>query len=145
VETYLGELEERLAAAERTKADLVAAAPLPVEGLAIGEDGLTFRGMPFSQASSAEQIRTSTAVAIALNPELRCLRISEGSLLDSGTRKAIDDLARERGYLVLVECVTDEPTGGPREIFIEDGTVASAPTPLASAAEVDHVAADLFS
>ncbi|MCC6642142.1 MAG: AAA family ATPase [Deltaproteobacteria bacterium] len=109
---------------DAARRELIAGVELPVEGLEIHEDGLSLAGVPLGQASTAETIRLGCAVAVAQKPQLRVLRIAEGSLLDSETRAAIDELARANGYLVLVEMVADEPSGDPGEIWIEDGATA---------------------
>src|SRR5690606_29737088 len=64
------------------KAKAIAAASLPVPGLAFGDGTVTLAGVPFDQASDAEQLRASVAIAMALNPRLRVLRVRDGSLLD---------------------------------------------------------------
>ena len=43
---------------------------------------ITYNGVPLSEASTAEQIRVSTAIGMADKPELRFLLIRDGSLLD---------------------------------------------------------------
>ena len=75
----------------------------------------------FSQASTGAQIRTGTAIAMALNPDLRVIVIRDASLLDAGNRETIDALAKANDFLVLME-IAD--TAGPVGIVIEDGAVA---------------------
>lgn len=110
---------------ETARKRLIAGARLPVDGLEIHEDGLSLSGVPLGQASTAETIRLGCAVAVAQDPQLRVLRIAEGSLLDADTRAAIDEMAREHGFLILAEMVANSPSGEPGEIWIEDGATAS--------------------
>ena len=56
---------------------------MPVEGLGFGAGIVTFNGLPFDQASTAEQLRVSVAIAMAANPKLRVLRIKHGNDLDA--------------------------------------------------------------
>jgi hypothetical protein len=58
----------------------IARAKMPVEGLSFGDGEVLFNGIPLNQASSAEQLRVSVALAMAANPKLRVLRIQDGSL-----------------------------------------------------------------
>lgn len=106
---------------EKRKADALAAVRFPVPGLSFDEDGVTLNGIPFSQASAAEQLRVSVALAMASNPKLRVLRIMEGSLLDSESMQIIADLAAEHDYQVWVEVVDESGKVG---VVIEDGQVA---------------------
>lgn len=107
---------------DRAKADALAKADFPVEGLAFDDSGVTYNGIPFAQASAAEQIRVSLAMAMSLNPKLRVIRILDGSLLDEDNLKLIADLAAERDYQIWVERVADGSNVG---VVIEDGLVAS--------------------
>ncbi|MDB5716352.1 MAG: family ATPase [Sphingomonadales bacterium] len=112
---WITDLDETVGAA-------LAAAPLPLDGLTIVEDAVNYQDVPLAQASSAEQLRVSVAVAMALNPRVRVLRISDGSLLDSDNMRLIDEMAREHGFQVWVEKVDESGTVG---ITIEDGEVRS--------------------
>ncbi len=105
------------------KAEGLAAAKFPVDGLGFSEDGVTYQGVPFSQASSAEQIRVSLAMAMASNPELRVIRILDGSLLDDDNLALITGMAADADYQVWIERVGTTADG--TAVLIEDGQVAS--------------------
>ena len=49
-------------------AKAISEAKFPVAGLTFTEDALLLNGVPFNQASDAEQLRTSLAIAMSLNP-----------------------------------------------------------------------------
>ena len=98
------------------------AAEMPVAGLGFDESGVTFGGVPFGQASSAEQIRVSLAMAMALNPTLRVIRIMDGSLLDADSMAAIRAAAEEHDVQVWIEVVGDGD-GDPATIVIDDGEI----------------------
>lgn len=101
-------LTAKLEQIAKTKADGLAAAKFPVDGLGFTEDGVTYQGQPFKQASSAEQIRVSMAMAIALNPALRVIRIADGSLLDADSLALVEKTAREHDMQVWLEVVGDD-------------------------------------
>ena len=113
-------LTDKIAALDKTKADALAAAAFPVPGLGFDDDGVTFEGIPFSQASSAEQIRVSLAMAMALNPKLRVIRILDGSLLDADNLALIAEMAADQDFQVWIERVSDASGVG---VVIEDGEV----------------------
>jgi hypothetical protein len=102
------------------KQDGVAKARLPA-GLSISEgNDIQLAGVPFDQASAAEQLRASTAIAMALNPRLRVILIRDGSLLDADSMALLAGMAADHGYQVFVERVAgDKPAG----IVIEDGRI----------------------
>lgn len=102
------QLTAKLDQIAKTKADGLAAAQFPVEGLGFTEEGVTYQGVPFKQASSAEQIRVSMAMAIALNPKLKVIRIQDGSLLDTDSLALIEETAQEHGYQIWLEVVGDD-------------------------------------
>lgn len=113
-------LTERIERIQKTKADALAAVEFPVPGLSFDESGVTLNGIPLEQASSAEQLRVSVALAMAANPELRVLRIVDGSLLDSDSMKIITELATEHDYQVWIEVVDESGKVG---VVIEEGRV----------------------
>ena len=144
--TRRGDLEKRVAALEAESADLtaaidgrkadmekaVAAAGLPIEGLSLGEDEVMLDGLPLNQASDAMQLRTSLAIAMALNPKLRVIRVRDGSLLDSDAMKIVAEMAEKHDFQVWIERVDDSGKVG---FVLEDGQVVSRPTQVREAAE----------
>jgi hypothetical protein len=101
----------------------VAAADLPVEGLSLGKDQVVFRGQPLAQASDAEQLRVAMAIAMAMNPTLRVIRVRDGSLLDDEGVKLVAAMAEEHGFQVWMERVD---TSGKIGFVIEDGALKAA-------------------
>lgn len=103
--------------------ELIESADLPVRGLSFNDEGVQLRGVPFEQASDAEQLRAALALAMAANPRLRVIRIRDGSLLDSDAMEVIREVAAEEGFQIWVERVG---TGDADAIIIEDGSVKNA-------------------
>ena len=83
---------------------------------------MTFGSLPFSQASSSEQLRVSVAIGLALNPKLKVLLIRSGNLLDDDSLKAVAAQAEAAEAQVWVEWVTANAEGV--SVMIEDGRVA---------------------
>lgn len=119
-EKYAG-LTQAIDSLDEAKRDALAAAEFPVDGLGFDETGVTHQGVPFSQASSAEQIRVSLAMAMAANPKLRVIRILDGSLLDDEAMTAIREQVAERDFQLWIERVGDADEGA---VIIEDGSIA---------------------
>ncbi len=121
-EQHATELTTKLDDIKARRTAALAAAKMPVPGLSIDDESnvLTLNGVPFSQASTGVKIRTGTAIAMTLNPELRVIVIRDASLLDAGNRAIIDTLAKDNGFLVLME-IADESM--PVGVVIEEGTV----------------------
>ena len=110
-------IDDRKAAAAKA----VRNAEMPVEGLEITEDAILLNGQPFDQASDAEQLRVSIAVAGAMNPKLRVIRVRDGSLLDDDSMAALTRYAEERDLQIWCEVVQ---SGRESAITIEDGRIA---------------------
>lgn len=102
------------------KATALAEAKFPVKGLAFDETGVLFGGLPFTQASSAEKLRVSVAMGLAMNPELRILLIRDGSLLDPDGLRMIAEMAKEAKAQVWMERVGE---GAEVSVIIEDGHI----------------------
>lgn len=112
--------DQQLNALDSEKERALAEADLPVPGLAVDDDGILYNGVPFKDANTASRLRTATAIAMALNPTIRIIRVSDGSLLDKENLAALDELAADRGYQVWVERIADDDGSG---IVIREGTV----------------------
>ena len=100
----------------------IAAAKMPVPGLAFTDEGVTLNGQPFSQASTAEQIRAGVAMGMASNPQLRVMLVKDGSLLDSKSMALLEQLAEEYDAQIWLEKVAD---AGAEGFAIEDGSLVS--------------------
>jgi DNA repair exonuclease SbcCD ATPase subunit len=98
-----------------------AEAQMPVPGLTIDEGEVYLEGTPFSQTSPGGMLRTGTAIAMALNPDLRAIIIRDGSLLDADNRAVIDELAKANDFHVLMEVVDENAPVG---VVFEDGAIA---------------------
>lgn len=113
-------LSAKIEALDRTKEATLAGAAFPVPGLSFDESGVLLNGLPFSQASSAEQLRVSVAMGLAMNPKLRVLLIRDGSLLDAESLRLVAEMAEEAEAQVWMERVGD---GAECSVVIEDGHV----------------------
>ncbi|WP_353265843.1 AAA family ATPase [Gemmatimonas sp.] len=113
---------DRLTQREAERRAVIEAADLPIDGLGFGDDCITYRGVPFDQASTAEQLRISAAIAMAMNPKLRVLIVREGSLLDENSLRMLSEMAEAQDFVVLCETVD---TSGEVGVYIEDGSVVA--------------------
>jgi DNA repair exonuclease SbcCD ATPase subunit len=102
------------------KARGLAQAPFPVPELSFGPDGVLLNGLPFEQASLAERIEVSTAMAFATHPELKIALIRDGSLLDDDSLALVARIAEREGGQVWIEMARGAPEGA---VIIEDGMV----------------------
>lgn len=109
-------MEERA----RKRKEAIAAAKLPVEGLTLGAGEVLVDGLPFAQAAASRKIRVSVALAMALNPKIRVIRIMDGSLLDEDAMKTVYEMAAARDFQVWIETVQSDAPGA---IVIEDGHI----------------------
>lgn len=106
---------------DEEKQKLLAKAKFPIKGLGIDHEKnlVTFNGIPFDQASTAEQLKTSVAIGLALNSELKILLVRDGNALDSDSLKAIAEQAAEADAQLWLERVAESKDG--IAIMIEDG------------------------
>ena len=104
--------------AKQTKA--IEEAKFPIPGLAFGNQEIMFEGIPFTQVSNADQIRASVAIGMADNPELRTMRIKDGSLLDDASMKIISSMCMSADFQLFIEVVD---TSGDVGVYLEEGEV----------------------
>lgn len=116
-------LTKEIEAIDDQKAKMLQATTFPVAGLGLSENGVEFNGLPFSQASSAEQLRISVAMGLAMNPKLKVLLIRDGSLLDDDSLAMVAEMADAADGQVWIERVGE---GDECSVVIEDGSVKAA-------------------
>ncbi len=96
---------------EEAKQTAIADAAMPIPGLSFGAGVVLMGGQPFEQASDAEQLRASVAIAAAMNPGLSVIRVREGSLLDDQAMALLEDFANEKDMQIWIERVGGGPVG----------------------------------
>ena len=112
------QMERVLRKIQESREQMVTAAAMPVDGLAFGVDGVIYKGLPFDQASHAEQLRVSVAIGLSENPKLNVMFIKDGSLLDDKNLTLISEMAEAKGAQVWIERVG---TGAEMSVIMEDG------------------------
>lgn len=113
-------ITQRMEARAEEKMAAIAAAKLPVEGITFGDGEIQMDGVPFAQASDAEQLRASIAIAMALNPKLKVIRVRDGSLLDEDSMKLLAEMADKNDYQIWIEKVDSSGKVG---FVLEDGHI----------------------
>lgn len=119
--THVATAKDQIAAIDARKLDALSKAAFPVPGLGFSDDGLTFEGLPFEQASYAQQLRVAVAMGLAQNPKLKVLLIRHGNALDQTSLQLLAQLATEHGAQVWLERVAEAADGV--SVFIEEGRV----------------------
>ncbi len=104
------EASMRAQQADADKVALIAAAEMPVQGLAFDETGITFNGLPFDKKNqcSSDIIKVGVGIAISLNPGVRICRIQDGSLLDDESKAEMLEILSEYGFQAFIEEVTSD-------------------------------------
>lgn len=128
-------LTEIIERCDREKLEAIGAAKMPVEGLGIDGDVVTFRGIPLSQASQAERVRVGVAIGAALNPQLRVILVREGALLDDDSMRDLLEVAGSYGFQVWIETVGDRALSQGVGVIIEDGRIIATSEPAEPADE----------
>jgi len=119
-EDKAAEHDRMIGVIDEQKKTALAELNLPYPGLSFEEGMVMYNEVPLRQASKAEQIRVSMAVAMAMKPEIRIVLIRDGSLLDSTNLALIHKLAEKNDYQVWIEAVDETGDVG---IYLEDGMV----------------------
>lgn len=111
-------LTQRISDRKQAAQDAIANADLPVKGIEIIDGEVLLNGVPFEQASDAEQLSASIGIAMTLNPDLKVIRVRDGSLLDEDAMKVLASMADEADYQIWIERVDSSGSVG---FVLEDG------------------------
>lgn len=100
-------LNADLDAYAKERAELVAAAKFPIDGLSFGEDGLTLNDVPFivGKVSDSQIMEVAAKLVIASNPTVNIFRIGRGESLGAKRLQSIVNLAKENGFQGFIEQV----------------------------------------
>lgn len=121
-ETASGNQTKAMEAIDAQKADAIKNASMPVPGLSFNESGVLYNDVPLKGCSAAEQLKVSIGIAMVLNPEIRVIRITDGSLLDDKNMKVIEEMAEEHDFQVWIERVD---SSGKMGVFIQEGEIVA--------------------
>lgn len=121
----VAELTSKIDQIDEQKAEQLATAKYPVDGLAMSADGtVLFGGIPFEQASTSDRIRVSVAIGLALHPKLRVLLVRDGSLIGAAKLQVIEEMVKQADAQLWIEMMQEEPTSK-TTVFIHDGMAVS--------------------
>lgn len=99
---------------------LIAKAALPVEGLAVTEEGITLNGVSIENLSSSEQLRFALTVVRALNATFKVICIDGVELLDTENFEVFLKEIESDDYQYFITRVDGNVKDG---IVIEDGAI----------------------
>lgn len=113
-------MDARIDSLGKERADLIASAKLPIEGLTFTEDGLQLNGVPFvpGKVSDSQCMEIAAKLVIAANPKVKVFRIARGESLGAKRLQSIIDIAKKNGYQGFLECVVR----GQEEMQVEEYT-----------------------
>lgn len=104
------------------RTEALAKAKMPIAGLTFDDEGLRLSGAPFYDASGAEKLMASIAIALALQPDLQDVWVEEGALLDEDSLVLLEEFADEKNVRIWIERVGE---GDDEAIIMVDGAVKS--------------------
>jgi DNA repair exonuclease SbcCD ATPase subunit len=107
-------------AIDTEKESKLTSAKWPIEGLGFSPNGVTYKGLPFEQASESERVRVSVSIGCEQNPELAVMLIKEGCQLDDDSMAEVCRMAGEKDAMVWIERVGTKDQGA---VILEDGEV----------------------
>lgn len=122
LELMSAELTSSIEAIDRSKSEAIQNADLGVDGLGFDETGITLHGLPFDQASSAQQIDAAVKLSMKANPKLKIILIKHGSLVGRRAFEQLREIAEKNDFQIWMETVESSRPGA---IVIEEGSVAS--------------------
>jgi AAA15 family ATPase/GTPase len=98
---------KRLKAIQDEKKKSFETSKLPVKGLSFDEEGVYYKGLPFNgdHHPSSTIIAVGVQLAIAMNPNLKCIFIKDGSLFDKETFARVLKFVERNGYQLFIEMV----------------------------------------
>lgn len=115
------ELNAKALELDQSRLSLLQVANLPLEGLSVDETGeLIYKGQKWDGMSSSDQMRVSTAICQAMNPECGFVLLDKLEQMDQQTMNEFGQWLEMQGLQAIATRVS---TGDECSIIIEDGRV----------------------
>jgi hypothetical protein len=105
---------------EKEKVELLQNAKMPIKGLSVKDEGVFYNDVPFCQLSTSEKLKVGLSIAMEMNPDVRVIRILDGSLLDEDNMEIVKEMINGKDYQVWIEKVD---SSGKIGFYIEDGEI----------------------
>lgn len=101
------DFDDKMKKAEVDKKKIFSESALPVKELEFNEEQILFKGVPLDEEHHPKSIIISIGVkiAMALNPNLKCIFIHDGSLLDKKTYEWLLKYVEKNDYQLIIEMV----------------------------------------
>jgi hypothetical protein len=109
---------QQLKKAEQSRAQLLEGAEWPLQGLSVGDSGVTYNGVSIDELSTSEKIRVGASIAVAQKPKARVILADDVSLLDGDNLAILHEICR--GFQ-LWQVVNDD--SGDVGFYIEAGEI----------------------
>jgi len=116
------EFTKQIATIEDDKKKALEGSKLTIKDLTVDNEGLKRKGFPISQLAESDKILLAMEIGMTLNPEFKCIFLRNYTLLDSDSKKVVDDFAEKYDYQVICEQVDSTGEVG---FYIEEGKVAN--------------------
>lgn len=113
-ETLTAKIEDK----RKERISLLDGADLPLPGLSIEDNVLTYKGQKWDNMSSSEQLKVATAIVRKLNPNCGFVLIDKLEQMDLTTMKEFGQWLEQEGLQAIATRVS---TGEECSIIIEDG------------------------
>jgi len=114
------EFTEAIKTIEEDKKKALEGSKLTIKDLTIDDEGLKRKGFPINQLAESDKILLAMEIGMTLNPDFKCIFLRNYTLLDSDSKKVVDDFAEKYGYLVICEQVDSTGEVG---FYIENGEI----------------------
>lgn len=103
-----GLAENALESVRQLRQHLLDGIDIGIKGLEVGIGEIRLGGVPFSQASQAQQITVACVLGMRQDPRLRLLTADDGEHLDKNSRETLFRIASENNFEVIFTSVSDE-------------------------------------
>lgn len=124
-EQYDG-LTADLESTRQAKINLLNGAKLPLEGLSVENNELTYKGKKWDCMSGSDQLKVATAIVRALNPRCGFVLLDKLEQMDLKTMREFGAWLQEQNLQAIATRVS---TGSECTIIIEDGQIAGQTLP----------------
>ena len=117
--SLFSELGQQAKVLDAERADRLAKCQMPVKGLSLTDEYVTFGELPLKQVNTGEQLKICVSIAMSMNPTLKTVFVKVNDL-DDNNLKILEEFIIEKDYQALLEM---KDLSGKIGIVVEDGRI----------------------
>jgi len=105
--------------------ELTSSKPMPMDGLTIVDGVVFYNDVPYRRLATSARLEIASILSMSAEPDLKVITIQDANRLGTKRLRNIAKVAKEKGFLVLIEIMSEIPSLEDGAVYLSDGEIMS--------------------